>query len=150
MQYNSSGRCDQLIGPYSHVVTNTWTWNFPSRGQACYLLSPKIWIPQNLPHQIRSEDHHRETKHIKENHHWLHPTTTTNCYSVLQDEEPEQPTWHKEHGKTAKTPPTYVSDFTTISPLIRLLEQTVTNQYELKAHSNNLKPQKPIVQLSKS
>jgi hypothetical protein len=102
--------------------------------------------PTPLDHWIRisnkrtqppSEDHHRETKQIKENHHWLHPTTATNSYSVLQDEEPEQPTRHNEPGKTPKLPPIYVSDVTTISSLTRLLEQTVTNQYVLQALSNN-------------
>jgi hypothetical protein len=99
---------------------------------------PDHWIRiPNKRTQPLSEDHHRETKHIKENHHWLHPTTTINRYSVLQDEEPEQPTRHNEPGKTPKPPPIYVSDVTTISPLIRLLEQTVRNQYELKAITNN-------------
>jgi hypothetical protein len=45
---------------------------------------------------------------------------------------------HNEPGKSPKPPPIYVSDITTISPLIRLLEQTLPNQYELKTLFYNL------------
>jgi hypothetical protein len=91
---------------------------------------PDHWIRiSNKRTQPLSEDYHRESKHIKENHHWLHPTTTTNRYSVLQDEEPEQPTRHNEPGKTPKPPPIYMTSLP--SP------HSYDYQYELKALSNN-------------
>jgi hypothetical protein len=36
------------------------------------------------------EETQREGKHIKESEYWLHPTPTSNCYTVLLEEDNEQ------------------------------------------------------------
>jgi hypothetical protein len=82
-----------------------------------------------------SEEYHRESKQTKENNHWLHPTTTSNQYAALQEHEHQQQ--HNRSGNKPKLPPIYVSDVTTISLLIQLLEQIAKHQYELKVLPNN-------------
>jgi hypothetical protein len=75
------------------------------------------------------EEGQREAKHIRESEYWHHPTTTTNHYTVLLEEDSGQQQQKGGPGKTPKPPPIYVSDMTTISPLIQLLGQIVEQQY---------------------
>jgi hypothetical protein len=80
-----------------------------------------------------SEEYYKEAKQTKDNH-WLHSTTISNQYSALQEHEQQQ---HNGSGNKPKPPPIYISDVTTISPLIQLLEQIAKHQYELKVLPNN-------------
>jgi hypothetical protein len=75
------------------------------------------------------EEFPRDVKYSKESNHWLHPTSTSNRYTALLDEE----NGHQQQQNLHQ----YVSDVTTVSPLIQLLEQISQQQYELRALSNN-------------
>jgi hypothetical protein len=80
--------------------------------------------------RLAQEEYQGDVKHTKESNHRLHPTSTSNRYTALLDDENGQ---QDGPGNTPKPPPIYVSDVTTISPLIQLLEQIAKQQYELKA-----------------
>jgi hypothetical protein len=72
----------------------------------------------------------------KQSDHWLNPTTTSNRFAALQEEEPDTP---QPSGKEPmpKPPPIYISNVTKISLLIQLLEQIAPSQYDLKALANH-------------
>jgi hypothetical protein len=57
-------------------------------------------------------------KHPKESNHWLHPTSTSNRYTAVLDEENGHQQQQDGPGNTPKHPPMYVSNGTTVSPPI--------------------------------
>jgi hypothetical protein len=83
------------------------------------------------------EEYQRVIKHTKESNHWLNPTSSSSRYSALLDEENGLQQQQDGPENTPKPSPVYVSDVTTVSPLIQLLEQIAQQQYEFKALSNN-------------
>jgi hypothetical protein len=75
--------------------------------------------------------------HIKQDNHWLNPTPTSNRLASLSDEEV---TDHLQEAATdirPKPPPIFVSDVTTILPLLQLPDQIVKQQCEIKALPDN-------------
>jgi hypothetical protein len=79
------------------------------------------------------EEAPREAKHTKESDHWLKPTSTHNPYSALMEDESEDQQQTTDPGNSSKPPTFYISDVTTVQPLIRLLEQIAKLRYEIKA-----------------
>jgi hypothetical protein len=79
----------------------------------------------------------RNAKHIKEDGHWLHPTTTYNCYTALSDDENIDHLQKAATDSTPKPPPIFVSDVITIPPLLQLLDKIVKQPYEIKALAGN-------------
>jgi hypothetical protein len=85
----------------------------------------------------------RESKQAKDSQHWLHPpsTATSNRFSPLMETNNNAECQHNpspEHPP--KPPPTYMQDVTSIPPLLQLLEQVASHQYETKALANNQVP----------
>jgi hypothetical protein len=74
----------------------------------------------------------KEAKHAKESKHWLYPTSTSNCYTALLEEESEEQQ-KADNENTPNPPPIYITDVTNISPLMQLLKQIAIQQYEVKA-----------------
>jgi hypothetical protein len=64
------------------------------------------------------EEYQGDVKHTKESNHWLHPTSTSNRYTALLDEENGQQQQQDGPENTPKPPP---SDVTAVSPLVQLL-----------------------------
>jgi hypothetical protein len=85
----------------------------------------------------------KEKLNISRSEYWLHPTPTSNRYTVLLEEDNDQQQQKVDPVNTSKPPPIYVSGVITISPLIQLLEQIVEKQYELKALQSNQVKIKP-------
>jgi hypothetical protein len=83
------------------------------------------------------EDTIRESKLSKEDGHWLHPTTTQNRFSALSTEEAADPPQQDFTSDSPKAQPIFVSDVTTIPPLIQLLDQTAFKLCEIKALAHN-------------
>jgi hypothetical protein len=83
------------------------------------------------------EDNTREAKHGKEDSYWLNPTSTSNRYSALSDEDSSEHHQKSNIETTPKFPPIFVSNVTTIFSLIPLLEQIAKLQNEIKALSGN-------------
>jgi hypothetical protein len=81
------------------------------------------------------EDIIRGFKLFKEDDHLLHPTTTQNRFSALSTEEAADPPQQDFTGDSPKPPPIFVSDVTTIPPLIQILNQTAFKLYEIKAQN---------------
>jgi hypothetical protein len=97
------------------------------------------WTRVSYKRRSAQEGYKGDVKHTKESNHWLHPTSTSNRYTALLDEENGHQQQQHGPGNTSKPPPiySYVSDVTTASPLTQPLEQRTKQQYELKALSNN-------------
>jgi hypothetical protein len=87
------------------------------------------WPPQ--------EDNTGEAKLSREDSYWLNPTLTSNRYSTFSDEDSSEHHQISNIEITLKPPPKVVSNVTTVSPLIQLLEQIRKLQYEIKALSNH-------------
>jgi hypothetical protein len=98
---------------------NTWT-----------TVSIKRYIPTQ-------EEAPRQAKLVKESDHWFNPTPTHSRNSALLEDESDDQQQTTFPGKTSKPLPIYISDFTTIPPLIQLLEQVVKLQYEIKILAGN-------------
>jgi hypothetical protein len=67
------------------------------------------------------EDNIREAKHSKEDSYWLNPTLISNRYSALPEEDSSEYYQKSNIKTTPKPPPIFVSNITTISPIIQLL-----------------------------
>jgi hypothetical protein len=78
------------------------------------------------------EDSIGNAKHIKEDSHWLHPTTTHNRYAALSDDESIDHLQKVATDSTPKPSPIFVSDAITIPPLLQLLDQIVKNHTKSK------------------
>jgi hypothetical protein len=103
-----------MSSPYDPELYSAWTKVSKKRGRP----------PQ--------EDNTREAKHSREDRYWLNPTSTSNRYSALSDEN--SPEHHQKSNieTTPRPPPIFVSNVTAMSQLIQLLEQTAKLQYEIK------------------
>jgi hypothetical protein len=78
-----------------------------------------------------------EAKHSIEDSHWLHPITTNNHFSALSTDESSDVPQSTAPGSNPKPPPIFMSDVTTIPPLLQLLDQITHQQYEIKALAHN-------------
>jgi hypothetical protein len=88
-------------------------------------LKSNEWITTtNKRGSLSQDDITREPKHIKSSEYWLTPTITTNRFTVLQQDELDKTTIAGKET-TPKPPPIYITNVTTISPLIQLLDQAV-------------------------
>jgi hypothetical protein len=74
---------------------------------------------------------------IKEDSHWLHPTTTYNRYVALSDDKNIDHLQKVATDSTPKLPPIFVSYIITILPLLKLLGQIVKQRYEIKTLAGN-------------
>jgi hypothetical protein len=83
------------------------------------------------------EETEREAKLAKESEQWLNQTSTSSHYTALLEEESEDHQQKSGPENTPEPPPVYITDVTNISPLIQLLEQIATQQYEDKALADN-------------
>jgi hypothetical protein len=66
------------------------------------------------------EDNTREAKHSREDSYWLNPTSTSNRYSALSDEDSSEHHQKSNIETTPKSPPIFVSNVTTVSTLIHI------------------------------
>jgi hypothetical protein len=82
----------------------------------------------------------KEAKHAKQSKNWINPTSTSNRYTAILEEESEE---QQKAGNenTPKPPPVYKTDV--ISPLIQLLEQIafkLSHTIRLKFSLKHLNP----------
>jgi hypothetical protein len=96
------------------------------------------WIQQtNNRGRPTQDSNNKDFKHAKPSEHWLNPTITSNRFTAIQpDEEPKKPPLPGKET-TPKPLPIYISNVTTVPPLIQLVDQIVPQHYEIKALTNN-------------
>jgi hypothetical protein len=78
-----------------------------------------------------------DPKHIKEDGHWIHPTTKDNRYEPLSDCENNDHLQKVAAYSTPKPSPIFVSDVITIPPLLQLLDHIVKQPYEIETLAGN-------------
>lgn len=84
-----------------------------------------------------SEDTTMDYKHATPSDHWLNPTVTSNRFTPIQpDEDPEHSSLPGKNSQP-KPPPIYITNVTTVPPLLKLLDQITPQLYDLKALANN-------------
>jgi hypothetical protein len=91
----------------------------------------------NIRSRTTREDSIGNAKHIKEDGHWVHPTTTCNRYAAQSDDENIDHLQKVATDSTRKPPPIFVSDVITTPLLLQLLDQIVKQSYEIKALARN-------------
>jgi hypothetical protein len=97
-------------------------------------LQPQPWIQQSYKRSRPTQDDtSKHFKLAKQSDHWLNPTPTSNRFTALQDEELDNQLPTGKESIPNPPPPIYITNVTNISPLIQLLEQLASHQYELKA-----------------
>jgi hypothetical protein len=74
----------------------------------------KVSSKRGCPQQ---EDSTHDAKHSKEDNHWLHSTTTKNCFSALTTEETSETLQSDTAGVNPKPPPIFISDVIIPPPL---------------------------------
>lgn len=84
------------------------------------------------------ETHDRQLKQSKLKTYWLsNPVTTSNRFSSFGvGEKQDTPTVSKEREKVIKPPPIFVDKVSNIQPLIKLLNEQVNDNYEIKVLRN--------------
>jgi hypothetical protein len=92
----------------------------------------ETWKTRNKKRQRTSpEDKRANLKQSKINQYWLsHPITTSNRFTTLESQVDNTSVPTEE--KVVRPPPIFVDKVANIQPLVKLLNDTVNNQYEIK------------------
>jgi hypothetical protein len=99
-------------------------------------IQPHQWITAtNKRGRLTQDGTPKDSKLAKLNDHWLNPTTTSNRFTALQQDDLDN---NPLSGKEAMPPPPqFISPVSLTYPLLQLLDQIIPQLYEIKALAQN-------------